>query len=150
VACPEGSEDFRSMLLEELDHALGPTVHEQQATSSGTILEPRSDPATWAAGTDLQILRTPLRQPTLAASRRFINGLSSWLLRRDDEAESEWVLFDRPARLRTRLGHPGRRVGRHHRPAPSLRGGLHRRSVRGAALAGVHLESRAARRCLDR
>jgi hypothetical protein len=48
-------------------------------------------------GTDLQIARTPLRQPTLAASRRFIDGLSSWLLRREDEAESEWLLFDRPA-----------------------------------------------------
>lgn len=93
----EGSEAFRSMLVEEVDHALRPTVHERRAASSGTILEPKSDPLTWAAGTDLQISRAPLHQPTLAASRRFINGLSSWLLRREDEAESEWVLFDRPA-----------------------------------------------------
>ena len=93
----EGSQVFRSMLLEEVDHALRPTVHERRAPSSGTILEPRSDPATWAAGTELQISRTPLRQPTLAAARRFVNGLSSWLLRREDEEETEWLLFDRPA-----------------------------------------------------
>jgi hypothetical protein len=93
----EGSQAFQSMLLEEVDHALRPTVNERRAASSGTILDPKSDPVTWAAGTDLQISRTALRQPTLAASRRFINGLSSWLLRREDEAESEWVLFDRPA-----------------------------------------------------
>jgi hypothetical protein len=92
-----GSAAFRSMLLEEVDHALRPTVHEQRVISSGTILDPKSDPATWTEGTELQIVRTRLRQPTLAASRRFINGLSSWLLRREDDGENEWVLFDRPA-----------------------------------------------------
>ena len=93
----EGSAAFGSMLLEEVDHALRPTVHERRAASSGTILQPRSDPATWTAGTELQISRTPLRQPTVAATRRFINGLSSWLVRREDDDDSEWVLFDRPA-----------------------------------------------------
>jgi len=93
----DGSAAFRSMLLEEVDHALRPTVHERRVVSSGTILEPKSDPATWTEGTELQISRTPLRQPTLAASRRFINGLSSWLLRWGDGAENEWLLFDRPA-----------------------------------------------------
>jgi hypothetical protein len=92
-----GSTAFRSMLLEEVDHALRPAVHERRVPSSGTILEPKSDPTSWTEGTELQISRTPLRQPTLAAARRFINGLSSWLLRRDNDAESEWVLFDRPA-----------------------------------------------------
>jgi hypothetical protein len=93
----DGSAAFRSMLLEEVDHALRPAVHERRASSTGTILDPKSDPATWTEGTELQISRTPLRQPTLAASRRFINGLSSWLLRREDDADSEWILFDRPA-----------------------------------------------------
>ncbi len=92
-----GSAAFRNMLLLEVDHALRPIVHERRVASSGTILEPRSEPETWAEGTDLQITRTPLRQPTLAASRRFIDGLSSWLLRSEDDAESEWLLFDRPA-----------------------------------------------------
>jgi hypothetical protein len=93
----EGSAAFGSMLLEEVDHALRPTVHERRAASSGTILQPRSDPTTWTAGTELHISRTPLRQPTVAAARRFINGLSSWLVRREDDDDSEWVLFDRPA-----------------------------------------------------
>ena len=39
----EGTEAFRAMLLEEVDHALRPAVHERRAASSGTILEPASE-----------------------------------------------------------------------------------------------------------
>ena len=62
----DGSAAFRSMLLEEVDHALRPTVHERRVASSGTILEPKPDLATWTEGTELQISRTPLHQPTVA------------------------------------------------------------------------------------
>jgi hypothetical protein len=92
----EGTEAFREMLLEEVDHALQPAVHERRVASTGTILEPRSDPATWASGTQLDVSRTPLDEQPLSAARRFADGLSSWLLRRTDNRD-EWLVFDRPA-----------------------------------------------------
>jgi hypothetical protein len=93
---PEGSDAFRAMLVEEIDHALRPTAHERRFASSGTILEPRSDPGTWASGTSLDITRAPLRDQPLPAARRFADGLSSWLVRHGD-GRNEWMVFDRPA-----------------------------------------------------
>jgi hypothetical protein len=84
------------MLLEEIDYVLRPAVHERRIVSSGTILEPKADPDSWASGTQLDISRAPVLRQPLGASRRFADGLSSWLLRRTD-GNDEWVLFDRPA-----------------------------------------------------
>jgi hypothetical protein len=92
-----GSEPLRAMLLEEVDFALRPTVHERRIPSSGTIVEPRSDQNTWGPGTELKIDCTPVLHQPLPASRRFVDGLSSWLLRRTGHQRDAWVLFDRPA-----------------------------------------------------
>jgi hypothetical protein len=91
---PSGA--LRDMIVEEIDQALRPTAHEGRAVSGGTILEPRSDPATWASGAQLDIIRGPADMQPLAAARRFADGLSSWLVRRVDGA-NEWMVFDRPA-----------------------------------------------------
>ncbi|MGH9248361.1 MAG: diadenylate cyclase [Acidimicrobiales bacterium] len=91
-----GSEALRGMMVEEIDHALRPTVHERRVASSGTFLEPSSDPATWAPGTQLAITRGPVGQQPLSAVRRYADGLASWILRRTD-GMNEWMLFDRPA-----------------------------------------------------
>jgi hypothetical protein len=93
---PGGTEPFREMLLEEIDHALRPDVHERRIAGGGTILEPKTDPDSWARGTQLDVARTPVVRQPLVASRRFADGLSSWLLRRAD-GHNEWLLFDRPA-----------------------------------------------------
>jgi hypothetical protein len=93
---PGGTVAFRALLLEEIDHALRPVVHERRAVSGGTIIEPSTDPETWGQGAQLEITRGSLvRQPLLDA-RRFADGLSSWLLRHVD-GENEWMVFDRPA-----------------------------------------------------
>jgi Probable sensor domain DACNK/DisA bacterial checkpoint controller nucleotide-binding len=92
----EGTKAFREMLVEEIDHALRPTVHERRVASSGTILEPKSDPAVWVSGTLLDITRAPLGDQPLPAARRFADGLSSWLVRHTDHRD-EWMVFDRPA-----------------------------------------------------
>ena len=92
----EGTDAFHEMLVEEIDLALRPPVHERRVASSGTILEPMSDPAAWASGTLLDITRTPLGEQPLPAARRFADGLSSWLLRHTDH-RNEWMVFDRPA-----------------------------------------------------
>jgi hypothetical protein len=91
-----GTEAFRAMLLEEVDHVVRPDVHERRVVSSGTLLEPQSDPATWEPGTQLDILRGSVDQQPLPDARRFADGLSSWLLRRTN-GMTEWMVFDRPA-----------------------------------------------------
>ena len=85
----------RRLLLEEIDHALRPAVHERRIPSTGSILEPASDPATWEAGTELTISSGPL-QLEVDDFRRFADGLSSWLVRRLDGLD-EWCVFDRPS-----------------------------------------------------
>src|SRR4051794_1701498 len=92
----EGTEAFRVLLLEEVDHAVRPEVHERRVVSSGAILEPRSDPATWEPGTGLDILRGSADRQPLPDARRFADGLSSWLVRRTD-GTTEWMVFNRPA-----------------------------------------------------
>jgi hypothetical protein len=92
----DGSDDFRTILVEEIDHALRPPVHERRIVSSGTILDPTSEPASWSAGTQLGIDRRSLDQQPLPAARRFADGLSSWILRRSD-GTTEWIVLDRPA-----------------------------------------------------
>ena len=92
----EGPQEFREMLLQEIDAALRPPVHERRVASSGTVLDPRAEPATWEAGAQLRINRGSVEKQPLPAARRFADGLSSWLLRRTDGAD-EWMVFDRPA-----------------------------------------------------
>ena len=93
----------RDLLIEEVDHALRPAVHERRVPSSGAIVEPTTDPGSWGAGTALDITRAPTRDQPLAAARRYADGLSSWLLRRVESA-SEWLVFDRPAASERDLG----------------------------------------------
>ena len=93
---PKGTDAFWAVLVEEIDHALRPEVHERRIVSSGTILDPMSDPASWSVRTQLDISRQLLNQQPLPAARRFADGLSSWLLRRSD-GTTEWVVLDRPA-----------------------------------------------------
>jgi hypothetical protein len=86
----------RDVLIEEIDHALRPPIHERRVASSGTVIDPRSDPATWEAGTQLEITHKMVRSQPLPAVRRFADGLSSWLLRFAG-GSNEWMVFDRPA-----------------------------------------------------
>src|SRR5215211_3099160 len=78
----EGIESFYATLVDEIDRALRPNVHERRIGSVGTILEPRSNPESWSAGTQLDITPTFVTHGQLDTIRRFTDGLSSWLLRR--------------------------------------------------------------------
>jgi hypothetical protein len=93
---PGGSVAFRELVLEEIDHALRPIVHERRVVSGGTIIEPSTDPETWGEGAQLDITRGRLDRQPLADARRFADGLSSWLVRHVDGV-NEWMVFDRPA-----------------------------------------------------
>lgn len=91
----DGSDAWQEMLLDEVVHAVHPHVHERRVASMGAIVDPRSDPATWEAGTDLRIVERPIAEQPLAWARRFADGLSSWLIRRSD-GQAAWAVFDRP------------------------------------------------------
>jgi hypothetical protein len=84
------------LVVEEADQALRPPVHERRVPSSGSIINPTSDSATWPARTGLSIVRTPVLGQPLVDARRYADGLSSWLLRRK-AGDHEWLMFDRPA-----------------------------------------------------
>jgi len=92
----DGDEEWQMLVLEEIDLALRPPVHERRRPSLGSILEPRSDPAGWEAGTELSILHRPVGEQPLGDARRFADGLSSWVIRRVGGPD-EWCVFDRPA-----------------------------------------------------
>ena len=91
----DGTGAVRELLLEEIDRALRPDVHERRAASGGAIVEPMSDPTTWASRAQLELTHGPVDQP-LADARRFADGFSSWLVRSTD-GTNEWMVFDRPA-----------------------------------------------------
>lgn len=85
----------RHLVLQEIEHALRPAVHERRVPSTGTLLEPGSDPSTWEPGTELSISHGTL-QGSAEDFRPYADGLSSWLIRRLDGPD-EWCVFDRPA-----------------------------------------------------
>lgn len=94
---PDDDAASRAILLEEVDHALRPHVHERRIASSGTILQPKGQTAGWEETTELAIARLPVVEQPLPAARRFADGMSSWLVRFCDGRPAEWILFDRAA-----------------------------------------------------
>jgi hypothetical protein len=92
----DGPDAWRSIVFEELDYALRPAVHERRVPTFGAIVEPSTDPETWAAATQLEITHGPIGAMTHAAARRFADGLSSWMLRRTGGPD-EIAVFDRPS-----------------------------------------------------
>jgi hypothetical protein len=96
---PDPNESVRALFLEEVDRALRPEVHERHVPSSGAILEPGTDPGTWATSTQLDISHVPIGAMSVALedARRYADGLSSWLVRSARPERDEFLLFDRPA-----------------------------------------------------
>lgn len=99
----DGGARWRAVLLDEVEHAVHPEVHERRVSSTGAIIDPSSDPTTWEPGTDLEIVERPIGEQPLVGARRFADGLSSWLIRRSDGADA-WAVFDRPAGSERDLG----------------------------------------------
>jgi hypothetical protein len=87
---------WRDTLLDELDYALRPPVHERRVASVGAVVEPTTEPAAWEHETALTITLRPVGEMPLDSARLFADGLSSWLIR-PVAGPSEWAIFDRPA-----------------------------------------------------
>jgi hypothetical protein len=91
-----GTDEWRALVLVELDYALRPTIHERRVPSFGAIVAPTTDPQGWDAATQLAIAHQSLGETPLSAARAFADGLSSWLVRQPG-TPNELVVFDRPA-----------------------------------------------------
>jgi hypothetical protein len=93
---PDPADPAGALVLEEVDRARRPHVHERRVVSSGAVVAPITDPATWAAGTQLEITRGAIQGTGPDEMRLFADGLSSWVVRHLD-AVDEWMVFDRPS-----------------------------------------------------
>jgi hypothetical protein len=91
-----GSEPWHDLVLSELDYALRPPVHERRIPTYGAIIDPKSDPSTWSAGTELDIHRRLVNDHSTVVARAYADGVTSWLMRWVD-CPDEWAIFDRPA-----------------------------------------------------
>ncbi len=92
----DGSEPWHELAIVETAYALRPRAHERRIPSYGAVIEPSSDPATWEAATLLQVQRRPVGDSSVASTRRYADGMVSWLIRRID-GNDEWIVLDRPA-----------------------------------------------------
>ena len=93
---PDAAEPLGRLVLEEIDRARRPHVHERRVVSSGVVVAPSTDPAMWGPSTQLDISRGPLVSTDPDGMRLFADGLSSWLVRHL-EGPDEWMVFDRPS-----------------------------------------------------
>ena len=93
---PDPDDPAGRLVLEEIDRARRPHVHERRVVSSGVVVEPTTDPDSWGPGTQLEISRGPLQTTDPDGMRLFADGLSSWLVRHID-GPGEWMVFDRPS-----------------------------------------------------
>ncbi|MFP5322896.1 MAG: diadenylate cyclase [Acidimicrobiia bacterium] len=90
----EGGAD--DVVLEELDHALRPPVHEQRVPTYGVIIAPGVPPEQWSARTNLAVSVRPTGGYGDDQVRRFADGSASWAIRLDTGLD-QFVVFDRPA-----------------------------------------------------
>jgi hypothetical protein len=93
----DGLADPASPLVEELDYALRPPVHERRVPSYGAIVEPIVDVDDWYGSTQLALTRRAVDELSRKAARRFADGLSSWLVRGVHRTDDALAVFDRPA-----------------------------------------------------
>lgn len=85
-----------AVLLEELDYALRPPVHERRVPSYGSIVAPTTAPEDWSGPTGLVVERRPTVEFGDAQVRRFADGISSFAIRAGGGVD-ELVVFDRSA-----------------------------------------------------
>lgn len=90
---PSGDDEA---LLDELDYALRPPVHEQRVPSYGVIVSPTVPAREWTETTALDVLLRRTAGYGDDQIRRFADGSASWAVRLPSGLD-EFVVFDRPA-----------------------------------------------------
>lgn len=92
----DGSAVDHDLIIDELDYALRPRVHERRVPSYGAIVAPTTDAAGWEGATGLAVDRRDVGARPTAGARYYADGLSSWVIRWDADRD-EGAVFDRPA-----------------------------------------------------
>ena len=80
-------DPWGALLLEDIDYALRPKVHERRVSSYGSIVDPTTDPSTWDAGASVTI------------TRREVDGMP--LMRRPAVRRRAFELADPPTTVTT-------------------------------------------------
>ncbi len=96
----QNSPDLAPAVWEELAYALRPPVHEGRVPTYGAVIGAEIEPEEWVTGTALSVHYRMGRALSNEATRRFADGISSWVLRGVGGApatDTELVVFDRPA-----------------------------------------------------
>lgn len=93
---PQSDGPERQLLLQEVDRALRPRVHEGRVATSGTIVNPSAPREDWGPATGLTVTQLQAGTVPTAELRRFVDGLSSWLCMYPGNEEGTVLLFDRP------------------------------------------------------
>ncbi|HET9059428.1 MAG TPA: hypothetical protein VFN61_05865, partial [Acidimicrobiales bacterium] len=93
---PPAAGAERDLLIEEVERALRPAVHEGRVATSGSLVGPVSPHSTWGQATGLVMTHLHAGPVPTGELRRFVDGLSSWLCVYPGTREGILVLFDRP------------------------------------------------------
>lgn len=83
-----------SALLEELDYALRPVVHEHRVPSYGAIVEPATELGAWPDAAGLTVTRRRVEELRDDTVRLLADGVSSWVVRSRSGVD-DLVVFDR-------------------------------------------------------
>ena len=96
-----GRFDHTPAVWEELSYALRPPIHEGRIATYGATVGSLVEPEIWTATVGLSVHYRMARSLSHAATRRFADGISSWVLRGEGGETghdgTELVVFDRPA-----------------------------------------------------
>ncbi len=83
-------------LLDELDYALRPPVHERRIPTYGCLVLPAVAPSEWGGPTGLEVTARANTRWRDDDARRFADGLASWVVRGEERIET-LAVFDRAA-----------------------------------------------------
>lgn len=81
-------------VVEELDYALRPPVHERRIPSYGALVDPRTEPEEWADAIGVEVSSRRVDDLRDATVRRLADGIVSWAIRHGDGVD-DLVVFNR-------------------------------------------------------
>ncbi len=88
-----GLDDPRPM-LEELEYAIRPRIHERRIPSYGAIVRPAVKSSRWSDGTRISVAHRSVEDLADSAVRRFADGITSFVVR-GRAGVNDLVVFDR-------------------------------------------------------
>jgi hypothetical protein len=85
------------VLLDEVDYALRPPVHERRVPTYGAIVAPQAEPTAWEGPTSLSVTIRATEERADDDARRYADGGASWVVR-TERGVTALAVFDRSAR----------------------------------------------------